>query len=219
MKRVQSPPEGMVGQYRDAFRQHGRNEASLLWTKNKQSVRFAALCSTIADSEATVLDYGCGLGDLAIWLRQNRPGTAYTGVDAVPEFIDDNRSKFPGVSFAQVNGPGDVQGSFDHIVCSGVFNLNPGGDDDAHWTYVQDMLAALFVHAQRALHVDFLAHDVEYRQQGAYHQDIVSLTRFVEEKLSRRYLLDRTYMPYEYCITVFRDIAIERPRNIYAPDG
>jgi 2-polyprenyl-3-methyl-5-hydroxy-6-metoxy-1,4-benzoquinol methylase len=38
-------------------------------------------------ADARVLDVGCGNGRLALLLGQERPGAAYTGVDAVPELI------------------------------------------------------------------------------------------------------------------------------------
>src|SRR5215208_5249676 len=120
-----APPPSIVARYQEAFRQHGRSEAALLWTKNKQAVRFAALCRNISDSPSTVLDFGCGLGDLGVWLRDNRPAVSYLGADAVPEFIDDNRATLPHLAFAHIANPADLTGTFDHIVCSGVFNLNP----------------------------------------------------------------------------------------------
>jgi len=42
---------------------------------------------------ARVLDVGCGNGRLALLLDQERPGTAYVGVDAVPELIEVARAQ------------------------------------------------------------------------------------------------------------------------------
>jgi hypothetical protein len=217
MDKDSAPPHHIVARYQEAFREHGRSEAALLWTKNKQSVRFAALCRDISNTPATLLDYGCGLGDLGVWLREHRPAVSYLGADAVPEFIDDNRATLPDLRFAQVSSPNDLRESFDHVVCSGVFNLNPGKRHDEHWSYVQAMLSLLFARTRRGLHVDFLAHDVDYKQDEGYHQDVDVLIHFVEARLSRRYRLDRTYMPFEYCISIFKDVEIDRPRNIYRP--
>ncbi|MFO7741079.1 MAG: class I SAM-dependent methyltransferase [Anaerolineae bacterium] len=42
---------------------------------------------------ATILDVGCGNGRLALLLDQERPGSTYVGVDAIPELIDEAREQ------------------------------------------------------------------------------------------------------------------------------
>jgi SAM-dependent methyltransferase len=42
---------------------------------------------------ATILDVGCGNGRLALLLDQERPGSTYVGVDAIPELIADARAE------------------------------------------------------------------------------------------------------------------------------
>lgn len=200
--------------YRAAFQTHGRREEALNWSKHKQTERFAALCRGVEDGPATLLDYGCGFGDLALWLHHHRPSIVYTGADALAEFIASNREHLPQTRFLTVGSPAELDAPFDHVVCCGVFNIDTGADQ--HWNYVQEMLAGLFAKTRVALHVDFLAHDVDWRQDRAYHQDIAALVQFVETRLSRRYTLDRSYMPYEYCISIFADRAVAPERNVYA---
>jgi hypothetical protein len=210
------PPQDVLALYREAFHAFGRCEKALLWGKNKQHVRFAALCRSIPNAAATLLDYGCGLGDLATWLRVHRPMVAYTGADALAEFVASNQAALPDLPFFTSATPHGVAGSFDHVVCSGVFNLDPADNHERHWRYVRGTLEALFAKTRVALHVDFLAHDVDFRQPHAHHQDTAELMRFVEGRLSRRYVLDRSYMPYEFSISIFSDRGITHGRNIYA---
>lgn len=209
-------PANVMALYREAFMVHGRREESLLWGKKKQAVRFAALARLVPDASATLLDYGCGLGDLAAWLKQHRPTLCYTGADALPEFIASNRAHLPGVRFLNIADPCELPETFDHIVCCGVFNLDSG--KGRHWEYVKSMLSALLAKTRISLHVDFLAHDVDYRQDRAYHQDLRALLNFVERELSRRYWLDRSYMPYEYCLSIFARRAVDPDRNLYVMD-
>lgn len=210
-----APSASTLALYREAFKKHGRSEEALLWGKNKQAVRFAALCRHIPDCPGSLLDYGCGLGDLIPWLRAHRPAMTYTGADAVGEFIASNRTAFPGHDFRLITIPGDVIGRFDHVVCSGVFNLNPDRDHESHWLHVRAAVLALFAKTKISLHIDFLAHDTDFRKPSAYHQDAKELVRFVETQVSKRYCLDRTYMPYEFCISIFADLEIVRERNVY----
>jgi hypothetical protein len=211
-----APSAATLALYRGAFQEHGRTEEALLWGKNKQSVRFAALCRHIADGPVSLLDYGCGLGDLIPWLRAHRPTITYTGADAVGAFIVSNREALPDHDFRLITVPSDVIGRFDHVVCSGIFNLNPDRDHESHWRHVRETLLALFAKTKISLHIDFLAHDTDFRKPSAYHQDTKELVSFVETHVSRRYCLDRTYMPYEFCISIFADREIARDRNVYA---
>jgi hypothetical protein len=204
-----------VSAYREAFDRHGRNEAALCWSKGKQAVRFAALCASIPDTHASLLDFGCGLGDLAAWLKIHRPRISYTGADALAEFIADNARNSPHTRFLTVGGAQDITETYDHIVCCGVFNLDPDDDSRHHWGYIRDSLTHLFKKTRVSLHVDFLAHDTDYRQPGAHHQNAAELINFIETGLNRRYVLDRSYMPYEYCVSIFADRTIDPARNIY----
>ena len=43
--------------------------------------------------DATILDAGCGNGRLALLLDQERPGSTYVGVDAIPELIEEARAQ------------------------------------------------------------------------------------------------------------------------------
>lgn len=77
--------------YREAVRQHGPGFSATLWSSPEgQRRRFdvmieLAACELIGH---TVLDAGCGTGDLAVHLIQRGVKfTRYIGIDAVPEVI------------------------------------------------------------------------------------------------------------------------------------
>jgi SAM-dependent methyltransferase len=60
-----------------------------------RSVSDPALTSILPylPSNATILDVGCGNGRLALLLDQERPGSTYVGVDAIPELIEEARAQ------------------------------------------------------------------------------------------------------------------------------
>lgn len=62
--------------------------AALGWVdRSVQEKRFAALCAVGDVNQSTVLDLGCGYGDLKSYLDERFHGFSYIGVDCVPEFI------------------------------------------------------------------------------------------------------------------------------------
>jgi SAM-dependent methyltransferase len=60
-----------------------------------RSVSDPALTSILPylPARARVLDVGCGNGRLALLLDQERPGSDYVGVDAIPELVDEARAQ------------------------------------------------------------------------------------------------------------------------------
>ena len=105
--------------------------------------------------------------------------------------------------------------SFDYVLISGAFNMSYFEDLEKHKNLVYEILESLFSKTSVYLSVNFMSDQVDFIQEGAYHQNINELLRFVLERLSKRYVLDCSYMPYEFTITVFKDQTIKRPDNIY----
>lgn len=60
-----------------------------------RSVSDPALTSILPylPSQARILDVGCGNGRLALLLDEERPGSSYVGVDAIPELIEEARAR------------------------------------------------------------------------------------------------------------------------------
>ena len=56
----------MIRVYEDQFKKHGYSPSSLGCAKGRQDLRFKALTKNI--KKGKLLDFGCGFGDLAIYL-------------------------------------------------------------------------------------------------------------------------------------------------------
>lgn len=202
--------------YSDAYRQHGRSPASLLIPKGRQHERFTALCAPMAGDGFSVLDYGCGFGDLKPFLDARFAGVRYTGCDINPDFIRECReSHGAGADFRLVQSHTDVTDEFDYVIVSGIFNTLYHDSREEHWATVQEMLRHLFSRARRCFSFDFMTDRVDFIAPGAYHQDPIEAYRFVERELSRRLTLNQSYMPYEFAMVVYRDAVMKRPDNIY----
>jgi len=194
----------LVRLYEEAFREHGDSSAAVLWPKGRQELRFRALTRHIESTGGfSVLDYGCGLAHLKPFLDHHYHDVTYTGADAVQSFVDACGRKFPA-PFFHAEAPNDVPGRFDYVVSSGVFNILYEPEEVAHRKRVFEMLEALFEKAGTFLAVDFMTDAVDYRQAGAYHQNVEEVYRFACDHLSRRLMIDQSYLPYEYTLTVWK---------------
>lgn len=205
----------LIEQYRQAFRRHGRSPSAVLCPKGKQHLRYAALTAHIQRDEFSLLDFGCGLGHLLGFLGKRFRQFHYFGVDVVPEFVAECEKTFPQASFAHIRSHVDIVRDFDHAVLSGVFNLLYLPDREQHLEAVFGTLEYLFRHTAVALSCDFLSDQVDFQQPGAFHMNRAVLLEFVRTRLSRRYVLDHSYLPYEFALTVFKDQRIVRPANVF----
>jgi len=210
--------EHVVKLYEDAFEKYGDSQHAVLWPKGRQDVRFEALTRHIHPAErCSVLDYGCGLAHLKPFLDERYSHVAYSGADAVAPFVDACRRKHPDATFFHVQSPDEIPGDYDVVVSSGAFNILYVPDASAHRDIVFRILETLFAKARVYLSFNFMTDDVDYRQPGAHHQSVPELCAFVRSKLSRRLVLDQSYMPYEFTLTLWKDQHIQKPENVYGP--
>ncbi len=98
-----------------------------------QELRFAAFVDNADLEGKSILDVGCGLGNLLEYMTARNINTRYTGVDILPRMIDCARDKkicaeFHCVDIFRENPFGEK--SFDAVYASGIFNLNLGNNHD-----------------------------------------------------------------------------------------
>lgn len=103
------------------------NHEILDWgDKSSQFKRFEILSQNIAFAEKSLLDIGCGLGDLHrhLVVEENMP-KIYTGTDLVSNMIELAKEQQPDCNFVccDVFSEPPFSDKFDVIYCSGVFNL------------------------------------------------------------------------------------------------
>lgn len=204
--------------YSQAFHQHGDDDKSVFLPKGRQFLRYDNMLLQHLSKGATILDFGCGLAKMVEWLQErNRTDIIYTGADITPEFITNNRQKFFTHEFVQINDHRDLKGrTWDFVAASGVFNLLYTNDRESHKSYVFEVLKFLFENCtNKFMVVDFMHDQVDFMQEGAFHPSIHEIDGFVSHSLSRRYEIVRSYLPYEFCVKIWKTTALA-PNGIYS---
>lgn len=115
--------------YSGAFNEHGESPKSLKWASYKAAAqRYRQLVADLDIAGKTILDAGCGMGDLLPYLYGKTSKFTYLGVDIAPEFIDVARKRYEGHRF-EVGDPFSDQLSvrFDIVIASGVMNSSATG--------------------------------------------------------------------------------------------
>ncbi len=110
-------------------------------SRDCQRRRFEVLTETVGFSGASLLDVGCGSGDLYRYLVEEKGiDVDYTGVDILQGMIDTARCRHPGGRFIRADiAVEEIPGEYDVVFCSGVFNLDSGGGEEPHRRLVRRM--------------------------------------------------------------------------------
>lgn len=158
---------------------HGPGDVrSLDWgSKAGQQLRFRVLSEIGVAAADSLLDVGCGTGDLHEWLDEHRPGVRYTGLDITPEMLEVCRTRFPSSRFERANllEPETMVGEqFDWVVASGIFAKRPA----AGQSYLEAMVARMFSLARTGVAFNSLSSWCADQDPGEFYSDPLQTLTF-----------------------------------------
>jgi SAM-dependent methyltransferase len=190
-----------ISRYNDRLKKYGYDPKTLGWVKGKQEVRFQVLSEIGNIDNSSIMDIGCGFGDLYGFLKNKGLNIRYTGVDLNSSLIDIAEKIYPEAKFCVLDcDEEEIEGSYDWIFASGVFNFRL---EDNH-SFIAGILNKMFRACNKGMAADFLSSYVDYQNEGAFHsrpEEIFSLGK----SMSRRVALRHDYMPFEFCVYVYKD--------------
>jgi SAM-dependent methyltransferase len=199
-----SDREAYRERYVRRLREYGYDPRSLGWAAGKQAERFQVLTSFVPlDGVTSVLDVGCGFGDLHGFLRGRGFRGRYCGVDFVPELVEEGRKVFPGIDLRAGDFSEVLEGErFDLVVASGIFNARLLHEDN--WASVSTTLRRMFSACNVAAAADFLTSYVDFTRDDLSYTSPEAVFGLAKD-LSRRVALRHDYMPFEFAVCLYRD--------------
>lgn len=172
------------------------------WANYKAAAaRYRQLVSDLNLESKTILDAGCGMGDLLPYIYAQAHDFTYLGVDVTPEFIAIARKRYDGEEF-QVANPfdEDFTQKFDIVISSGVMN-----SASSNWLEErQHMIMKLFTLANEAL-VFNMAGGFEPRKNTAKvaYADPHAIVAFCRT-LTPKVILKAHYHPKDFTVVLFK---------------
>ena len=139
----------------------------------------------------TLVEVGCGTGRLADLVPAE---VGYEGLDWSPAAVEEARARRPHARFR--HGTEDDLEAADWIVASGPFNYADGWSKERTATAMRKMWQA----SRRGISVTVLRVPAE----GRLHYCAVELAGFVEGLDWSELQLDRSYLPNDLCLRVWR---------------
>ena len=120
--------DNLTEDYDKSLAQYGESPKALLWWDYRSmALRFRELVKDLPIEGRSILDAGCGMGDLLPYLYAKSSDFNYLGVDTNQAFIDIAKKRYEGHNFNLADPFVKKIGNFDIVISSGVMNGNYQG--------------------------------------------------------------------------------------------
>jgi SAM-dependent methyltransferase len=114
--------------YEHSLEHYGPGPKALLWWDYRSmAIRFRELVKDIPIEGKTILDAGCGMGDLLPYLYARSVNFRYLGIDKTEGFIEIAKKRYEGHDFKVGDPFNNRLGLYDVVISSGVMNGNVPG--------------------------------------------------------------------------------------------
>lgn len=204
--------------YQNNFAKHGVHENSLGWTKGKQNIRFSQLTRHFQLNGKSLIDIGCGFGDIHTFFKLNDIHlNSYLGFDVVPEFIKVAQEKWPTKQNQFILGNYLEQKNLqaDYIVASGIFGHRLFATDKEQYAYMEQVFSKAISEAKTAIAFDFMSDKTDFKSGESDFHTSPSIALDIAYKFSRNIILDNSAMPFEFALTIFKDQNFAKEKTVF----
>lgn len=199
-----------IERYNERLKKYGYDPKTLGWFKGRQTIRFEIL-SEIGDlNNCSILDIGCGFGDFCGFLIKKGLNVEYTGYDINPNLIRIAREVYPKAHFEVKDiEEEEINKVFDWVFSSGAFNFRLSNNEG----FIRSMLRSMFQLSKKGVAADFMSAYVDFKNEEAYYAKPEEIFSFCKT-LSKRLLLRHDYIPFEFCVYIYKNDSINE-RNVF----
>jgi len=184
--------------YAESVKQYGYTSRGITWgSTESQEVRFRVLLEVGAKYGDSILDVGCGLGDLYPFIKQRVGWVNYQGVDINPELIREAGSIHGSWLFRCSDILTDVVPQTDWAVESGALGI----DTPHWWDHTRAMLHKMFELANKGIACNFLS-TYSPTKTGSHYADPKELFDFACRELSTKVVIRQDYKPNDFTLYV-----------------
>jgi len=185
---------------------HGATPPGVDWNSAEgQQLRFEQLCRLFeGTSIGRVIDYGCGYGALAAYLRDRGYAFEYWGYDVCQPMVDAAAALFPDDAEVHFTSDREALPPADYCVASGIFNVRLQSQDDAWRTYIRRTIEDMARLAGKGIAFNALTaySDPPKQRPDLFYSDPRELFDYCVRRLSRRVALLHDYPLFEFTLIV-----------------
>jgi len=202
-KATSSDDQRNINLYSSLLQEHGDSFKSLNWgSKASQQLRFKILAEIGFNVGDTVLDVGCGLGDLWQWLDENQQTVSYTGVDITPEMVKRASKRFPDINFIESSiseNHFQKYDEFDFVVASGIFAHRQNNPVE----FFHQTILNMYKKSKKGVAFNCLSSWLEDQEEGEFYADPLETVEYCRS-ISKKIVLRHDYHHGDFTIYMYK---------------
>lgn len=204
----------ILARYASRIDEVGHGAAALGEPKHRQALFFDILRQADGlQATDSIVDIGCGYGDLFDFLRSTGWQGAYTGIDINAQLIEEGKRVYPEAELLVV----DIQATppdrvWDWCFCCQA--LSSATEAVPFMDHFESMLGIMWGLCRKGLVFNLLSPLVDYTHPVHARPALADVLRVVTG-LTNRFTVRHDYMPYEYAIYAYKDNEINKDNFIF----
>jgi len=195
-------------QFSDLVQEHQGGMKSIHSTKSNylrkhQDLKFSYVNNYLKESDS-LLDVGCGLGDLCVFCRKNGWKGKYTGLDISDKMIEFTQKRLTNDDILEVDIlEDDYQDKHDVVVSISTIQQEPLYDNGEK--YLKNMIEKMFILSKKIIIFDVFSNKfVDHIRKGNLYVDPLKLLDYCYT-LSNRLILINEYNPFQIMIILHKE--------------
>lgn len=191
-------------------------------SKEHKKIRFENISRIFNnDSNFTLHDIGLGMADFYQYLLEYHQEKVYkySGSDILFEFCDEAKNRFPEITVYHRDiseKPADE--NYDYLIMSGLFHQRQETKIKDWEAFSQKIIYNSFVMCNKGIAFNFISPFVDFYQTQVYYCNLSKLLNFVNDKLSRFFVINHDYALFEFTMFVYKEDYIKKkfPQNAFS---
>jgi SAM-dependent methyltransferase len=194
--------------YSDKIQTFGDSFKSVDWnSKESQYLRFSQLEKVLIGNSFSVIDYGCGTGELYNFLSEKYQDFKFYGYDISDKMLEFARNKYNYDNTFWVNNLNKTTKA-DFLLSSGIFNVKLDCKNETWYDYIISTIETFNNLTVKGFSFNLLSiySDIDKRKDNLYYADPLNIFDYCKKKFSAYVSLIHDYPLYEFTIIVRKKV-------------
>jgi hypothetical protein len=204
----------VIKRYSERLKEFGVSPKTLGWDKERHFLRYHILLSQFNfQKDDSLLDFGCGFGDMFDFCKKKNLDVNYFGVDINPDLIKEGQMKYPEIHLSAIDFLKDEsKQEYDYIVSSGVHNLKLIDN----WEFINETFEKFNQVSRKGFALNFISNQVDtaFKKDHLYYTDPTEILKLAYS-FYRRVVLRNDYMPFEFTIFIDKSDKFNSDKVVY----